>query len=60
MLKEKVGESSVLKGANNSSKMKPICGHGSNTRYRPYVENDGCDFCKHLKDSPYMLVGRSG
>lgn len=40
--------------------MKPICGHRLYTRYGPYVENDACNFCEHIKDSPYVLVGKSG
>lgn len=60
MLKEKFAEISTPKAAKNSSKMKPICGHGPNTCYGPYVENDACNFGQHLKDSNYMHVGKSG
>lgn len=38
--------------------MNPICGHGLNIGYGSYVENDACNFCQHLKDSPYVLVGK--
>lgn len=39
VLEEQV-ESSTPKSAKNSSKAKPICGHGPNIGHGPYVEND--------------------
>lgn len=37
VLEEQIGESSIPEVANNSSKMKPICGHGPNTGYGPLL-----------------------
>ena len=40
--------------------MKPICGHGLYIGYGPYVDNDACEFCQHLKESPYVPIFKSG
>lgn len=60
LLEEEIGESFIPEASNNPSKMKPICGHGPNIGYGPYVENDVCEFFQHLKDSSYVSVGKSG
>ena len=60
VLEEQVVESSTLVTAKETSKEKPICGHGSNSGYGTYEENDVWDFCKHLQGSHHILVGNSG
>jgi len=49
VLEEQVVESSTPVIAKDTSKMKPICGHGSHISYGPYGENDACAFCNHLQ-----------
>lgn len=60
MLKEQFGECSTTVIEKDTSKVKPVCGHGPNTGCGHYVENDACAFSQHLKDSHYMFFGNSG
>lgn len=60
MLDEQVTESSSHVLASETSKMKLVCGHGSNSGFGPYVEDVACEFCKHLQESHHMLVDKSG
>ena len=60
VLEEKVVGSSTPVTTKETSKVKPICEHGSNKCYGQYEESDACEFCKHLQDSHHMLVGKSG
>ena len=60
MLEEKVAESSTPMTTKDTSKMKPICGNGSNNGYGPYEEDDACTFFNHLQNSHHMPVGKSG
>jgi len=60
VLDEQVAESSTLVPARETSSMRPICGHGSNSRFGPYVEDVACAFCKHLQEAHHMPVDKSG
>lgn len=61
MLEEQVAKSSTPVPARETSRMKSICGHGSNNGYGPYEEDDACEFCKHLQEAHHdMPVDKSG
>jgi len=60
VFEEPVSESSTLEATNNSFKMKPNCGHGLNTCYGSYVENDALEFSQHIKEYNYVPIGKSG
>ena len=60
VLDEKFAKISTPVTTKYTSKMKPVCGHGSNNGYGPYEEDDACAFCKHLQYSHHMPVGKSG
>lgn len=60
VLDEKVVESATLAPTKETSKMKPVCAHGSNSVFGPYVEDDACEFCKHLQEAHPMEVDKIG
>ncbi len=59
-LDEQVAESSTPTPTRESFRMRPVCGHGSNSGFGPYVEDVACDFCKHLQEAHHMSVDKSG
>lgn len=60
VLEEQVVESSTPVLARETSRMKLVCGHGSNNGYGPYKEDDACNFCKHIQEAHHILVDKSG
>ena len=59
VLNEKFAESVTPAAAKETSKMKLIRPHGSNSGFGPYVEDDACDFFKHLQYEHPMAVDKS-
>ena len=60
VLDEQVVEISTPIPAREGSRMRPVCGNGSNSGFGPYVEDIAYAFCKHLQEAHHMPVNKSG
>jgi len=60
VLDEQVAEISNLVLARETSRLKPVCGHGSKNGFGPYVEDVACAFFKHLQEAHHIPVDKSG
>ena len=60
VLDEKVVESSTTAPTRETSKMKPVCDHGSNSGFGENMKIDACQFSKHLQETHHMPEDKSG